>query len=109
MDELIEVTTTVETEPQARALADALLDLRLAACCQRLGPIVSAYWWQGRKETAQEWRLLIKTRRALWSAVERAIRERHPYDTPEILATSVTAVGEDYAAWVVRETTCPAP
>ena len=66
--------------PSARLAADLsrrLLQQRLCACAQTLGPVTSRYRWQGEVEQAREWLLLLKTRTALLSRLEREIRRQH--------------------------------
>ena len=60
-DQYLQVTTTTETEAEARDLARSVVEARLAACGQVLGPIHSTYWWGGGIETADEWMCLMKT------------------------------------------------
>ena len=62
MTDHIQVITTTETEEDARRIALALVEGRLAACVQVLGPIASTYRWQGKIETAAEWQCVAKTR-----------------------------------------------
>ncbi|MEN6404996.1 MAG: divalent-cation tolerance protein CutA [Thermoguttaceae bacterium] len=100
MPEYIELITTVERRDDARRIAQALVEKRLAACVQLVGPIESVYRWQGKIETTQEWQCRAKTRRDRYDAVERAIREIHPYEVPEILAFPVVAGSADYLAWL---------
>ena len=90
----IQMTTTTETKADAQALADALVERRLAACVQIVGPITSTYRWQGEIERAEEWLCVIKSRRDLYDDLEAAILEIHPYDVPEILITPVTGGSE---------------
>ena len=107
MAEFIQVVTTTATQDDAQAIADALLARRLAACVQVGGPITSTYRWQGKVETATEWQCVAKTRLELYPVVEAAIRDLHPYETPEILALPVLAGYEKYLAWVQQEATGP--
>jgi periplasmic divalent cation tolerance protein len=100
MPDYIQVVTTVERREDAQRIAAALVEGRLAACVQIVGPVASTYHWQGRIETAQEWQCSIKTRRDRYPEVEQAIRRLHPYQVPEILAMPVVAGGADYLAWV---------
>jgi periplasmic divalent cation tolerance protein len=100
MANYIQVATTVGSMEEARRLAEALVDRRLAACVQVLGPIVSRYRWRGEVEEAEEWQCLAKTEAALYPEVEAAIRAAHSYDEPEILATPVVAGSEGYLGWV---------
>ena len=103
MSEYIQVVTTTEHERQAIEIARALVDRRLAACVQVVGPITSVYRWQGKIETGREWQCVAKTRRELYAKVEAAIRRLHAYEEPEILATPVTAGSPTYLAWLDRQ------
>ena len=92
--------------PSARLAADLsrrLLQQRLCACAQTLGPVTSRYRWQGKLEQAREWLLLLKTRTALLSRLEREIRRHHPYQVPEILALPVQSGSASYMEWLQRE------
>jgi periplasmic divalent cation tolerance protein len=100
---VIQVQTTVGRPGDADRLAALLVDGRLAACAQVVGPIRSRYRWRGAVETAEEWLLLVKTTRAAWPAVERAILAAHPYDEPELIALPVVAGSEGYLGWVEAE------
>lgn len=93
------VITTVATRDDARRLARALVDLRLAACAQ-ISQIESVYRWQGAVHEEGEFRVLFKTRAALYAAVEAAIRECHPYELPAIHAIATTHAHAPYAEWV---------
>ncbi|MBI1902124.1 MAG: divalent-cation tolerance protein CutA [Planctomycetia bacterium] len=104
MAEFIQVATTIDSREAADKLAAHLVELRLAACVQVTGPIASTYRWQGKIEAAQEWLVVAKTRQDLYSRVESAIRQRHTYQVPEILATAVVAGSADYLRWLRSET-----
>ncbi|MEN6450291.1 MAG: divalent-cation tolerance protein CutA [Thermoguttaceae bacterium] len=96
----LQVVTTIERREDAQRIARVLVESRLAACVQVLGPIASTYRWQGKVETAEEWQCSIKTRRDCYPAVEQAIRKLHPYEVPEIVALPIVAGGADYLAWL---------
>jgi periplasmic divalent cation tolerance protein len=101
--EFIQVMTTTEKREDAERLAERAVSERLAACAQVIGPIHSTYRWQGKIERAEEWLCLMKTRPALYDALEAAIKEIHPYSVPEILAVPVVAGSADYLAWMRAE------
>jgi periplasmic divalent cation tolerance protein len=101
--EFIEVRTTYARREDAEAAMGCLIDARLAACAQVVGPIHSAYHWKGAVERAEEWLCLIKTASAKFTALEKAIKEAHPYTVPEILAVPVLAGNPDYLQWMRDE------
>lgn len=85
-------------------MAGGLVEARLAACVQIIGPVRSVYRWQGQVERADEVLLSIKTRAALYPQVEAAIRELHSYEIPEIVALPVAAGLPAYLDWIAAET-----
>lgn len=101
------VVTTVGSRDEAQALAQALVELQLAACVQ-IEPIQSIYRWRGQIYEDDEYRLLCKTLASLYPKVEAAIRERHPYDLPAIHAIETVAADPVYAAWVAENAGGPA-
>jgi periplasmic divalent cation tolerance protein len=103
-DAAILVVTNAPDRAVAAELAKALVDSRLAACVNIGGPVESIYHWRGRIETGQEVPVVIKTRSALYSDVEGAIRKIHPYDTPEIIAIPVVDGDTRYLDWLAAET-----
>jgi periplasmic divalent cation tolerance protein len=101
--EAIQVLTTTAEKKDAEALAQAVLDKRLAACVQIGGPIDSRYWWNNRVEKATEWTVTIKTRRDLYKPLENLLLELHPYDQPEIMATPLVEVSAGYLKWLCEQ------
>ena len=45
----------------------------------------------------------MKSSRELYPQLEKAVRESHPYDVPEILAVEVAAGNRDYLDWLDQE------
>lgn len=103
MTEACIVQCATSSEAEAEAIAQALLEARLAACVQ-MSPIRSRYVWKGEIAREDEVLLAIKTRADLFEAVRARIRELHSYETPEILATPVTHADADYLAWLAEST-----
>lgn len=103
MDEYIQVFTTTEKKEDAEKIAKALVEKRLAGCIQIVGPIVSTYWWKGNVETAGEWLCFIKSKKTLYDKLEKAIKEIHPYETPEIIAVPIINGSKDYLGWLNNE------
>ena len=103
-DSLAIVITTVESAEDADQLATTLLDRSLAACIQIDGPIVSHYRWHGKLERANEFRLMIKTSRAMWPKLQQAVTDLHPYEEPEIILLPIEDSSEGYRHWVIEQT-----
>jgi periplasmic divalent cation tolerance protein len=104
-DDLILVLCTAPPAESSH-IARALLEGRLAACVNRCA-VTSMYWWEGAIEDEEEVLLIIKTAMRLFDAVERTIREVHPYEIPEIIAVPIGAGSGDYCDWVRGEVLPP--
>jgi periplasmic divalent cation tolerance protein len=98
------VITNCPDEASANAIALAIVEAKLAACVNILPRVQSIYHWQGAVESATEVPLLIKTTTAAYPALEAAIRARHPYEIPEIIALPISAGLPAYLNWVAAET-----
>jgi periplasmic divalent cation tolerance protein len=100
MKDCIQVTTTTSTRAEAERIAEALVEARLAACVQIVGPIASVYWWKGDIERTTEWLCVIKTERHRYAEVEAAIKRLHSYEVPEVLATEFVDGSQNYLGWL---------
>jgi len=87
-------------DASAQALADHLVTHRLAACVTILPQATSVYRWEGTLERSAEQILLIKTTAAAYGRLEQAVRERHPYELPELIAVTIDHGLEAYLGWV---------
>ena len=96
------VLSTAGSEDEARKIAQALVERRLAACVNVVGPIQSVYRWKGAVESAAEHLLIIKTTAAAFPRVRDAIRELHAYELPECVMLSVEAGSEEYLNWIAE-------
>lgn len=99
----IQVITTVSRKKDAERLTKEIMDKRLGACVQIMGPIKSIYRWKDNVEKAREWVLVIKTSGALYKKVESAIKKIHPYEVPEIIAVPIIVGSADYLKWLSKE------
>ncbi len=102
-----QVVTAVGSEADAAWLASALVERRLAACVQVVGPVTSTYWWEGRVQTEGEWLCLVKTTAAALEPAMEAIGAEHSYDEPEITATPIVAGSPGYLGWLDAEVRPP--
>jgi periplasmic divalent cation tolerance protein len=84
----------------ADRVATRLVEERLAACAQVIGPVRSTYWWAGKVEQADEWYCHLKTTLACLPRLQSRIRELHPYEVPEIIAVPILQGNPDYLKWI---------
>jgi periplasmic divalent cation tolerance protein len=98
------VLVTAGNAEQANAIGRSLVDERLAACVNVVGPIRSIYRWRDAVEDESEYLLLIKTRKRLCPAIERRVKELHSYEVPEVLALSPSSGSSRYLAWLMEST-----
>ena len=101
-DGVCAVTTTVATPEDARRLAQAVLQQRLAACVQ-VEPITSHYRWQGALHEEAEWRPVCKTVPGAVASLPQSLQAQHPYELPQLLVQPLQASAA-YADWVRQET-----
>lgn len=94
------VLNTCPDGETARRLAEALVEEKLAACVNILPGLSSVYRWKGAVEHEAEHLLLIKTTAGRYPELEQAIRARHPYEVPEIIALPLSAGSAPYLDWV---------
>jgi len=102
--EFVVVLVTTSSAEEGARLGRALVEERLAACANVIGPIRSIYRWEGAVEEADEHLVVLKARGADVSALEARVRALHSYDVPEVLALPVTAGSAPYLAWLAAAT-----
>lgn len=104
VEKFLQVTTTTASRAAALRISRTLVERRLAACGQVIGPIQSIYHWQGRIENAREWLLLLKTTGPRFRELADAITAMHSYDTPEIVALPIVGGSQRYLKWIAAST-----
>ena len=97
------ISTSCDSEQMALDIGRLVLQKRLAACVQILPPITSLYWWKGDIAQDNEFLVTMKSDGRLFDRISKEIRSIHPYEVPEIIATPVVAVDEDYGRWMQEE------
>jgi periplasmic divalent cation tolerance protein len=96
---LVQLLTTFAERGAALALARAAIEARVAACGQVIGPITSVYRWDQAMHEEEEYLCVMKVPSEGLDALTAFVRDRHPYDTPELTALPSTYVDERYLAW----------
>ena len=99
------ILTTAGSQEEARKIARALVERRLAACVNIVPGVESVYRWKDKVESAPEWLLVIKTAVAAFDRVRDTIKELHSYELPECIAISIEGGSAEYLAWLGETTT----
>jgi periplasmic divalent cation tolerance protein len=98
------VLVTCGSTAEAKRIARAVVDERLAACVNILpGAVTSIYRWKGQVESTQERLLLIKTSRRHLVKLQAAVERLHSYDVPEFIALPIAAGSRKYLEWMTGE------
>ena len=103
-DDALVVLVTAGSADEAARIGRTLVEERLAACVNVVGPIRSVYRWEGAVEEAEEHLLVVKARRVDLGALDARVRALHSYDVPEVLAIPVTGGSARYLAWLDEAT-----
>lgn len=87
---------------EAKELASQLINLKLAACANILGPINSIYKWDGKIQDDEEYVLILKSTELLAEQLSNKLEELHSYDCPCILALDSKA-NNVFSEWLNKE------
>ncbi len=103
MTDIVSVYATFANEEEARRIARIVVEERLAACANILGPCKSIYPWQGAVEEAKEVATIFKTGGDRAEALTARIATLHSYDVPAVVVWPIEHTLESYRDWVARE------
>ena len=98
------VLTTVGKKRDGEGLATALVNKKLAACVQVIGPIRSFYTWKKKLCRDQEFLLLIKTTSRQVKSLEKELHRLHPYELPELVVLPIVGGSRRYLEWLNSQT-----
>ena len=101
---LVLVYMTARDARQARRIGDALVQERLAACVNVLGPISSIYRWKGAVQRGREVAFIAKTRASLLPRLQIRVGELHDYEVPCVVAVPLAGGNRAFLDWVAAET-----
>jgi periplasmic divalent cation tolerance protein len=105
--DFVVVFVTAPSPEIAANLAKTLVTEKLAACVNIVPGLRSIYAWEGKVCDEQEVLCVLKTRRALFTAVRERVTALHPYQVPEIIALPLVEGSAPYLAWLHDETRTP--
>ena len=94
------VLVTVSSESEAKTIARALVEERLAACVNIIPGLTSIYRWEENICEDRELLLVIKTQGQKVAALRERIGHLHSYAVPEVLALPITDGSARYLAWL---------
>lgn len=85
---------------EARFIGKALLDQRLVACVQIEPGIESLFFWEGKIDSAQEVKVICKTKACHFSAIQAYISQESSYKIPQVVAITIAAGNSSYLDWL---------
>ncbi|RED16103.1 divalent-cation tolerance protein CutA [Parasphingopyxis lamellibrachiae] len=104
MSAIATVYAVFGSHDEAERIGRAMIDTRLAACVNILGPAQSLYRWQGAVEQAKEVPALFKTSAGLAERLIAEIAAMHSYDVPAVCQWPIERAAPGYLDWVLAET-----
>jgi len=94
------VMVTTSDRQEAFRITCHLLNEKLIACANIVGPTHSLFWWEGKIDEAKEFLIFMKSQKALFKRLSERIREIHSYKVPEIISLPITEGSQHYLDWV---------
>jgi periplasmic divalent cation tolerance protein len=94
---------TAGSRDEALKIARALVEERLAACCNLLDGMTSVYRWQGEIQEDAEVVVIAKTRAELVEPLTARVQALHSYDVPCVVALPVSGGNPAFLHWIAAE------
>ncbi len=94
------VLVTTASKKEAEKISQHLLEQKLIACANIIGPMISHFHWSGKIERAEEFLILMKSRLDLFEKISAEVKELHSYELPEVLALPILAGSDSYLTWL---------
>lgn len=104
MERPLLVYTTFPDTDAALSVGESMVREKLVACMNVLPGMASVYMWKGHVERGQEVVAILKTCKRRQDDVHRALKAKHPYETPIILFIEPAGADADTLAWLTAET-----
>jgi periplasmic divalent cation tolerance protein len=100
----IEVHWTSGSMDEARKIARYLVQERYVACAQIIPWIESVFMWNNQLDTAQESKVVLKTKLENYQEIKKIIKENCTYEVPEITYVKISGGNEEYLSWLEEST-----
>jgi len=97
---VVSVYAVFANAEEAERIGRAMVEERLAACINILGPVRSIYRWKGKIETADEVAAIFKTSDERAGDLIARIAELHSYDVPCVAVWEIGSAHGPYRDWV---------
>ncbi|MCX8151249.1 MAG: divalent-cation tolerance protein CutA [Candidatus Bathyarchaeota archaeon] len=94
------VVVATSSKQEAETIAQTLLEAKLVACVNIVGPVFSRFHWAEKIDHAEEHIMLMKTKADLFEAVSEKVKALHSYKVPEVIALPVMCGSREYLAWI---------
>jgi periplasmic divalent cation tolerance protein len=94
------VMVTTASKEEAETIAQRLLEAKLIACANIIGPVHSRFLWSGKIDSAKEYLVFMKSRRDLFEKLSDSVKALHSYEVPEIIAFPIVAGSKAYLDWL---------
>lgn len=98
------IYVTASSEEEATKIATTLVEKKLVACANILGPSTSIYWWEDSINLDREVVFILKTKAELVERVIAQIKDLHSYDIPAIAVLDIEKSPTDFLNWIDKNT-----
>ncbi len=100
MNGFVMVYVTTSNKMEAEKIAKTLLNERLIACANIIGPVASHFHWNGKIDYQEEYVMIMKSRADLFRDLEERVRALHSYEVPEVVAVPIVDSSKEYFDWM---------
>ena len=99
MNEYIRITTFSKDKRTIAKISTEVIKEKYAASTH-IDKVLSSYWWDGKVEDTQEYRLEIITRKDKEDIIVQTIKLLHDYDVPEIQKDEHITLNPNIKKWI---------
>ena len=98
----IVVLITAPSKNEAKKIANAIVESKVAACVNIVPMVESVFMWKGKKENAKESLLIVKTKKSCFEKLKQKVKKLHSYTTPEIISIPILQGEKSYLDWISK-------